>query len=277
MVAVLVCLGFATGGSSQQTNLGVAITQLLALPIGLYAAWCLSRDGLPRLAWLAVAAMSLVVLVPLLQLLPLPAAIWHLPQARQTLAQDLQAAGVNDIHYRWSLAPAATLQAVLSLLPAVAVFLGVLALDWRAQRSLLALLVVLGMASLVLGVLQVAGGPDNVFLLFPQWNPAMAGVFANPNHQATMLIIAAILSTGFAVKAIRRTRQGSAPAWAPWPWCATTAFTILVIPATGSRAGLVLAFLAWRSSCWHWVSSRFGVDPRGCPTSSAFSPSSRSW
>lgn len=243
MVAILVCLGFATGGSSQETNLGVAITQLLALPVALHAAWCLSRDSLPRLAWLALAAMSLILLVPLLQLLPLPEAIWRLPAARQLLAQDLQTAGVDALHYRWTLTPSATLHALLSLLPAVAAFMGALALERRSQRQLLGLLVVLGMISLLLGILQVVGGPGSALILFPQWNPAMSGVFANPNHQGLMLVVTMLLGTGLAADAARRRREDHAPRWAPWPWIGIVVLTILVIPSTGSRAGLLLAVL----------------------------------
>ncbi len=243
MVGVLVCLGFATGGSSQETNLGVAITQLLALPVALYAAWCLSQDGLPRLAWLALGAMSLIVLVPLLQLLPLPAAIWRWPAARQILDHDLQTAGVDALHYRWTLAPSATLRALLSLLPAVAAFLGVLALDRQAQRTLTGLLVLLGMTSLLLGILQVAGGQDSPLILFTQWGPAMSGVFANPNHQGLMLVITMVLGTGLAVDAARRRHEDRAARWAPWPWIGMVAMSLLVIPSTDSRGALLLAVL----------------------------------
>lgn len=63
--------------------------QLLALPVLLLAVWRLLMEGGSPWVRVGVVAALLIVLVPALQLLPIPMALWQLPPARQALAADL--------------------------------------------------------------------------------------------------------------------------------------------------------------------------------------------
>src|SRR5690606_34852551 len=138
---------------------------------------------------LGLAALAAVALLPWLQLVPLPQAAWQLAPARTALAADLAAAGVAAPATRWSLTPHATLQGALALLPATALFLGALGVGTRTQRRLLVLCVVLPLASLLLGFLQLGAAQDSLLNPYPQWAPAMNGTFANPNHQGTAMLV----------------------------------------------------------------------------------------
>src|SRR5688572_21402537 len=120
-------LGLALLLGGGQGWLGDTLVQLLALlAIGL-AGWRHLRDDDAR--WTAVAWLALLpLLVPLLQLLPIPDAVWRWPEARDALASDLAAAGV-DAPSRLTLQPLSTERALWWLLPAVAMYLGALQLD----------------------------------------------------------------------------------------------------------------------------------------------------
>ncbi len=154
-------------------------------------AWVLARHAshpgsrLPAIAWLALVPF----LLPALQLLPLPAALWQSAPAREALAADLAAAGAAVVH-RGSLVPAATERAALWLLPAAAMFLSVLQLGaaWRAR--LLGVLVAAGLLSFLLGIAQVAGGSGSPLRFYAITNPGSAvGFFANRNHFASLMAV----------------------------------------------------------------------------------------
>lgn len=242
-LCLLLCVSFITGGSSQQAGLGVAFAQLLALPVLAWSAFVLATQPSSRLQRAGIIAMLLVAAVPLLQLLPIPAALWQWPAARGVLAHDLAAAGVTPVH-RWTLTPSATWRAALSLLPALAMFLGTLALSQQQSRRLLVWVEVLAGLSLLLGMAQLGLPRDNFLNPFPRWLPRLNGLFANPNHQATMLVIAAVLAAGFAVEAARRVIGRMASSWAPWLWGLTSLVFLLALPVISSRAGVIIGMLA---------------------------------
>src|SRR5690606_917464 len=110
LLAATVLVAALVLGGGQGTP-GDALVQLLALAL---IAVSLARHAqdpearLPWFAWLALAPFAL----PLLQLLPLPEALWLQPEARQVLAAELSAAQVEPVQ-RWSLVPVATERAFL--------------------------------------------------------------------------------------------------------------------------------------------------------------------
>src|SRR5690606_29064249 len=230
---VLLVLSFVTGGSSQEHGWTDVGAQLLALPV--LAVALIRLQALPpsRVRTSALVALAAVVLLPWVQLLPLPQAAWQLAPARDVLAADLAAAGVTQPDTRWSLTPHATLQGASALLPAAALFLGALGVGTRTQRRLLLLCVALPLASLVLGFLQLGAPQDSLLNPYPQWAPAMNGTFANPNHQGTAMLVGLGICLAFAVGAFGARDDHAAPR-NPWPAIIAGAFLLLGLPLTNS-------------------------------------------
>src|SRR5690606_1965212 len=129
-----------------------------------------------------------VVVIPALQSL-LPASVAG-GAGRTALAADLAQFGVQAPEY-WSLLPSASRAAFFYLLPGLAIFALALSLPCAAHRKLAQLVVALALASLLLGLVQLGAPQESVLNPYPQWAPAMNGFFANPNHQATLLVVAA--------------------------------------------------------------------------------------
>ncbi|HRP87582.1 MAG TPA: O-antigen ligase family protein [Gammaproteobacteria bacterium] len=260
-VAMLLVLCLATGGSSQESGSGVFAAQLLSLALLAWAGWRLLHGpgGAVRIAWLAFA-LALVAL-PLLQSL-LPGAVAG-GAGRTALADDLSAFGIAA-PARWSLTPVASREAAFHLLPALAVFAMAMALPAAAHRRLAQLVVALAVASLLLGVAQLGAPQESPLNPYPQWAPAMNGFFANPNHQATLLVVAATLACARLAMVVgawppnrpHRVVHGVAAAL-------VMLLAAVALPLTGSRAGVVLIILASAVVVLaHWPAWRGGARSR---------------
>lgn len=257
LAALLLLIAMAAGGSSQESGAGVLALQLVSLLALAWVAWQ-HMQGLARpWPWQWIALAVSVLAIPLLQLLPLPGALASMGEGRALLQADLATAGAPPAT-RASLDPAATRASLYALLPALAVFGLVLALPAHVHRRLGWWIAGLAMASLLLGILQLGAPQESVLNPYPQWRPAMNGFFANPNHQATMLVVAAVLAAGWLFHAGAHPRgRESGRGRGVVGMVAAGAVVMLAIgalPLTGSRAGVIIFILALAAvvASQHW-------------------------
>jgi O-antigen ligase len=184
---LLLCLLF--GGASAAgwwSNLGLQLGGLLLL---FYAAAV--RRGTPLSAasgqalWLALLLAALL----LVQLVPLPPAVWTQLPGRQPVAEGFRLLGLPLPWLPLSLEPYKTIASALWLLPAAGVLAGIL-LPGAYRSSWFAwCLAGVSIVSVAVGALQLAGGSESATYLYEITNVgAMTGFFANANHLATMLL-----------------------------------------------------------------------------------------
>ena len=209
-VYLFMCL--LLGGSSQGVWAN-AFLQLLAAAI-LAWAW-LARDPQPlrpAAGWLLLI-LGAAALLFAIQLIPLPPSLWGLMPGRDFVARGFDLLGMPRPWMPISLSPDDTIAAALTLLPPLALLIGMLRTrSWTGQWMFLALLA--GTAvSIVLGVLQVKAGDGWYFYKVTNLGLAV-GTFANANHFASLLLIAVptlgalAVSRGHAVRDARRRSIG---------------------------------------------------------------------
>jgi O-antigen ligase len=238
LTAAVLAASLLFGGATRQGLVSEAIPELLSLPL---LALALPR-ALPILkrSPSALALSAGAIALPCIQLIPLPPGLWSALPGRDIVAQILTSA---DAPLSWrpiSLIPSQTWRAVLSLLPAVAMFLATLNLDRDARRLLLLLALAIGVASVLLAMLQVLGGADSGLYFFSFTNPKRGvGSFANANHFGAFEYI--LLPLGAAALAETSTRSsafllavlgGIAPA------------LLFGLALSGSRSAIILGALA---------------------------------
>lgn len=186
---LLMCL--ALGGSAQGVWTNVFL-QLTGVAIIAWSALVTPAEPLTRkariLSWLALTALAVV----LVQLIPLPASIWPILGGREALAAGFATLGQPVPAMPLSVAPYDTFATLLRVIPAVAMFCAIIRL--RAYRgNWLALALVGGvLVSILLGVLQVAGGQESAsaWYPYPQSSFGLAvGFFANANHMGQLLVV----------------------------------------------------------------------------------------
>jgi O-antigen ligase len=239
---LLVC-GVLGGG---QGGLGDLLAQELALLLLALMAWGLWRGHLrwdgPK--WV-LALPALAIVLPLLQLLPVPPSLWALGDARSALLAQLQVAGVSPTH-RLSLDPAATEYALYSLLPATALFLATLFMPARGRTLLMLVLVVLAVANVLLGMAQLEGGTASPLRFYRPTNADQAvGLFANRNHMAGFLaMVLPLVQVGTGRAVVERIGGRTVSPLLVVAGCALVVLVVVGIALTGSRAGVLLGAIA---------------------------------
>ncbi|MCY7280409.1 MAG: O-antigen ligase family protein [Sphingomonas bacterium] len=174
------------GGSAQGIFSNLAL-QLLGVFILTWAFLIQTPVNVSRparqLGWLAAAAVVLV----LVQLIPLPPALWSQVPGRQLVVEGYRLLGQPLPWMPLSLAPAATIATAMALLPPLSMLALILRLGAYRNSWLLIALLYATFFSVALGVLQVQS--DGPYLYAKANLGAASGLFANANHMATLLLV----------------------------------------------------------------------------------------
>jgi O-antigen ligase len=239
---LVVVLG--VGGTPRYGSYGDTILELASLPIIFIAALHLARQkplSIGRIV--AFALCGAILLLPLLQLIPLPPVIWTSFPGRGFVVETFGAAGIEPPWMALSLSPPATLRGFLSLFPPLAMFLATLTLTHQERRLATLIIIAFGIASVVLGLGQIAGGPTSSLRIYDVTNSYSAvGFFANRNHYAALLYSVMPITAAWMIHLVQT--QGVQK----WTSVAMTiviySSLILGLGIATSRAGIVLAMLA---------------------------------
>lgn len=178
-------------GGSVQAIWGNAVLQLLGLALIAWAALEPPRTAMARPGRQLVWLVGIAVAYAAIQLIPLPASLWSSLGPRAEMAEAYRLMGIALPALPLSIAPYDTLATLLTLIPPIALYVAVERLHAFRTAYLVAALAAGALASILLGVFQVAS-PDPVnspFYLFRDVNLGVAtGFFANANHLASLLL-----------------------------------------------------------------------------------------
>jgi len=194
-------------GGSPQGMWGNAILQLLAVAIIAWALISRSDEPLPKSARQLLAIVSLVLLIVLIHLTPLPPGIWTTLPGRGFIEDGFRLLGISTPAMPLSLAPYETLAASLALLPPLGMLAATLGLRGYSPAWLAAALVAGAMAGILLGILQVSSPVPEAspWYLYRISNFGVAaGFFANSNHMANLLLVAIPFMAAIGVTLRRR-------------------------------------------------------------------------
>jgi O-antigen ligase len=228
------------GGSSRADVTSLVLLRPVAVMVAAYA-----MLTLPRPLWrenrFIIGLAALIVLLPALQLVPLPPAVWTRLAGRDLVTGIDQAAGLRGLWRPLTLSPAGTWNALFSLAVPVGMLFAGLRLDQRQRLALVPFGLALILASAALGTLQVIGPNGGPLYLYRITHPDSAvGFLANRNHQA------AFVGCAFPIMAILATHSAFAERFYSRPLFAAlvAAFLIPLILIIGSRAGLAVSAVA---------------------------------
>lgn len=198
------------------------------------------------------ALLAMWVALPLVQLVPLPPALWQALPARAALIEALQSVDAASGWWPVSLTPYRTIAAFLALVPMVVVILIAVALPLRQRPVLLLALVAVAAVSALLGIIQVSsGGP----WIYPRRQGEFAvGFIANRNAHADFLLIALLALTTLSQIHANRLRAPLARVLVG----ALAIYFVLSVVLTGSRTGMLLLSVPFLHAVWLFRGSLLG-------------------
>lgn len=252
LCAGLMSLSVVLGGATRDGFLADSILQFAAVPLLVAAGMSLwmKRNVSEGSGTLLVA--TALLLVPALQLIPMPAFLWSSLPGREVFARTYDTIGMEQPWLPLSLSQEATLQSLFSLFPPLALFLSAVLLGWTDRRRLTLVLLSLGVLSLLLGMAQFSAGPKSPLRPFEFTNKDVAvGFFANSNHFACFLAMLTPLAGAWMIALLLKwSRTRSFARTGIGSFLVLASFVPLVIlelfaqTLTQSRAGIVLAALS---------------------------------
>jgi O-antigen ligase len=183
---LLACL--LLGGASAAGSIANFILQIVSLPLIGWAVWRMIQERPSAQIRAPLGLLAIFLVIALLQLVPLPPALWTLLPGRGAVVEGYRLLGIPLPWLPLTLAPDVAPSCILWLLPAFAVLLSVVVLGAFRGRGIAAAIVAVTLASVAIGALQVIGGTSAYLYRITNYGVAV-GFFANANHNATLLLV----------------------------------------------------------------------------------------
>lgn len=238
--ALSVALLFGGGGAEGSAQNGVIAALGAILLCTIFADQVTGARPLPSSAILPVLILAIFLGIALLQIVPI--AGWQGLPGRDVVLAALEQVGASQRARAVSIDPAATAVWTTALLMPAAVFLHVVRAPSQTVRMLLLVLIGCSFVSGLVGAMQLAfGHPELLTFYEGPSHGAASGVFANPNHQGLMMVLASIAVTGLVLSPARGSGRGFIESVFQW---AMVAFFAMMAIASGSRAALMLLALS---------------------------------
>lgn len=236
LLVLLLATLWVAGGASRADVPGQSVVRAVAYIVLIVALLFAERPRFrgSRPVLFAILAVALLAFV---QLFPLPPAIWTALPGRALLLEASAASGQDQPWRPLSLVPSATLNAASALIVPFVVLVLSAGLKDRERSWLPGLLLLLILASALLGLLQFAGAVLNNPLINDVPGEVSAS-FANRNHLALFLAFGCLVAPVWAFL------NGRRPRWRGPVAVGAVVFLALLVVAIGSRAGLVVGLFA---------------------------------
>jgi O-antigen ligase len=247
LLPATVLLAMLLGGSSRADIASLLVLRPLSALLLVYAVY---RHGVaawrqsPTLMALAVG----VVLLAIAHVVPLPPALWSGLPGREIVVQTYAVAGVPLPWLPLSMSPAAAWNALFSLMLPLGALILALAAHPEDRLRALKWVMMIGLASGFIGLLQILGPPRGPLYLYKVTNAGAAvGLFANRNHQAVLI------ASLFPLLAMYATLADSSSGRLQFHRAVAVAAAVFITPmilVTGSRNGLILGIIGLMLAIW---------------------------
>jgi O-antigen ligase len=265
LVAVFVALAVLLGGGGSPNPLTELLLEIAFVAVAFAWIWVRpSAEDTLGDGW-ALVLVAILLVIPLVQLIPLPPAIWSGFPGRQNALAALSLIGEQATWRPISLSPSRTFASLMSIIPAAFCFYAVARLELDERRLVLAVILAMALISSCLGVIQLAPGGGGVNF-YPQHHVGwVTGFEANRNAAADILLIGilalAVMAAPYLVADRRTLPLGLTRGTFALLAGGLGLFLLAATAMTGSRAGISLLAVACLGSLVILWASRDG-DPR---------------
>lgn len=239
----IVFISLVLGGGTSQAGLG----QLTMLGLSLMAAVVLvcDRPGLKivKIPGTIIATIVVILLLPLVQLIPIPPEIWRNLPGREAETAIIDLAGGANLMRPMALDRIVNLQLFASLVVLISFSMIVAGLDDVDFRRLLTFILLIAGCELLIGAAQFSSD-GNLFDIYGNSHKGwLLGTFANRNHAGLFFAACILISTALFVETPVKNKKSSLKL-SLFTFALLVSLWLLATLGTGSRSGILLALLA---------------------------------
>ncbi|MES2491766.1 MAG: O-antigen ligase family protein [Pseudomonadota bacterium] len=206
----------------------------------------------PVVWWL----VGLLLVLPVVQLVPMPPAWWHALPGREVERAALALVGAENSWRPWTVSPSRTLASVLALITPAIVLLMTASLDRPGRSMVTGMIAGCAVLALLVGAGQLAGGQGGALRFYDPDVGYLNGFQANHNSAADVLLIGMVAFAAAARDWTARPPGRSRPGFRlAVVGVATLVFSLGVV-LTASRAGTALlpvALAGVLAIVWPWM------------------------
>lgn len=244
---VAIAVAMIIGGASRADILSLLLLRPLSALLFVYAIFVHGRAAFQRSPMLMVFAISILMLAAM-HVVPLPPAVWSNLPGRDIAVDVYRVAGIPLPWLPLSMSPVGAWNSLFSLLLPFGVLVLGLAASGREQIRALRLVLIIGLISGGLGLLQLLGSPNGLLYFYDITNEGSAvGLFANRNHQAVLL------ASLFPLLAMHMSLSDNSRGRLQLNWVVSIAAAAVIAPlilVIGSRNGLFLGVVGLVLALW---------------------------
>ena len=227
------------GGSARQDMVQLSALYPIATMCLAAALYWVNWEGVRSyqvIFWLLISLSIWAVL----QIVPLPPEVWRGLPGRGAIASLDKEIFEEAVWRPFSLAPEMSRASLSGLLvPMAALFLA--AATQLRRTALLSMVMALGVANVLMGFAQIAGGSGASLRIYRINNlGGPTGIFANENHSAAFLAVILLVIARLVIASVEAKRA----AWRLYAGVFAVGLTLLSILVHGSRAGIVMGLFA---------------------------------
>lgn len=248
------------GGASAAGVLANLLLQLIALPLIIFSISRLKNANFDPQHRRSLTLLGFVLLLPVLQLVPLPPSLWSQLPGRLPVFDDMNSLAINPPALGISLVPWRTVASAVWMLVPSAAFLSVLSVDAVTRRRIGWTVLAVSAVSVPISFLQYTSVKWFYFYNITNYGSPV-GFFANRNHLATLLLCAIPTLTIMLPSASLDPVAAHARLSQSVILAASVLVILLLIVLTGSRAGMGLSLPTIALSYALTLRSRTGISP----------------
>jgi hypothetical protein len=247
LVALFLVIALVLGGGGSPNPATELVLELLFVPVAILWLWLPGDLTKPEASAnpLVIALAILVLIVPTLQLIPLPASLWTALPGRENEVAALSLVSEQHSWRPFSMSPARTLASLLSTVPAAFCLIAVARLDTPGRRLVMATIAAMAVISAALGAAQLIMRSSHLNLYEQFSRGWITGFQANRNAEADVLLIGflalAVLGAPYLAGMRRKFHLSLDRRMFTVLVTGLGLLLLLATVMTGSRAGLVLA------------------------------------
>jgi O-antigen ligase len=224
------------GGAEPNVNFNLGLVFLAGILL-IFAVAASSVDAsfnqLPVYVKLVIIAP---VILPILQLIPLPLGLWTLLPGQELRLEVLSLVGADQSWQPLSLTPSETAYSAAMGMFFSAFLLGLISVSNKHLDYVKLAVIIVTLLGVLVGALQFSGTFPALNFYENAHTNILVGFFANKNHMALILAVTLIMSRKFFDQL--RTKNGSLL------YSIFSVFLVIAVVATNSRAGIALMCVA---------------------------------